>query len=69
MEFPLLTSDEGPSLETSIFLLSFQVVRESLPFAYKLQQVCCRLVALQLSSRYLDAGATSQVDFQNFIKN
>ena len=26
--------DEGPSLETSIFFLSFQVVREPLPFAY-----------------------------------
>ena len=25
---------EGPSLETSIFPLSFQVVREPLPFAY-----------------------------------
>ena len=31
---PLLTPDEGPSLETSIFSLSFQIVRESLPFAY-----------------------------------
>ena len=31
---PLLTPDEGPSLETSIFPLSFQVVREPLPFAY-----------------------------------
>ena len=31
---PLLNSDEGPSLETSIFPLSFQVVRELLPFAY-----------------------------------
>ena len=31
---PLLTPDEGPSLETSIFALSFQVVREPLPFAY-----------------------------------
>ena len=30
----LVTPDEGPSLETSIFPLSFQVVRESLPFAY-----------------------------------
>ena len=30
----LLTPDEGPSLETSIFPLSFQVVREPLPFAY-----------------------------------
>ena len=29
-----LTPDEGPSLETSIFALSFQVVREPLPFAY-----------------------------------
>ena len=29
-----ITSDEGPSLETSIFPLSFQVVREPLPFAY-----------------------------------
>ena len=29
-----LTPDEGPSLETSIFPLSFQVVREPLPFAY-----------------------------------
>ena len=28
---PLLTLDEGPSLETSIFPLSFQVVREPLP--------------------------------------
>ena len=27
------TPDEGPSLETSIFPLSFQVVREPLPFA------------------------------------
>ena len=37
---PLLTPDEGPSLETSIFPLSFQVVREPLPFAvltFKLQ--------------------------------
>ena len=31
---PLLNPDEGPSLETSIFPLSFQVVREPLPFAY-----------------------------------
>ena len=31
---PLLTPDEGPSLETSIFALTFQVVREPLPFAY-----------------------------------
>ena len=30
---PLLTPDEGPLLETSIFPLSFQVVREPLPFA------------------------------------
>ena len=30
---PLLTPDEGPSLETSIFPLSFQVVREPLLFA------------------------------------
>ena len=30
----LLTPDEGPSLERSIFPLSFQVVREPLPFAY-----------------------------------
>ena len=30
----LLTPDEGPSLETSIFPLSFQVVREPLRFAY-----------------------------------
>ena len=30
----LSTSEEGPSLETSIFPLSFQVVREPLPFAY-----------------------------------
>ena len=30
----LLTPDEGPLLETSIFSLSFQVVREPLPFAY-----------------------------------
>ena len=29
---PLLTPDEGPLLETSIFPLSFQVVREPLPF-------------------------------------
>ena len=29
-----LTPDEGPSLETSIFPLSFQVVRKPLPFAY-----------------------------------
>ena len=33
---PLLTPDEGPSLETSNFALSFQVVREPLPFAYQL---------------------------------
>ena len=32
---PLLTPDEEPSLETSIFSLSFQVVREPLPFAYR----------------------------------
>ena len=31
---PLLTPNEGPLLETSIFALSFQVVREPLPFAY-----------------------------------
>ena len=31
---PLLTPDEGPSLETPIFPLSFQVVREPLPFVY-----------------------------------
>ena len=30
----VLTPDEGPSLKTSIFPLSFQVVREPLPFAY-----------------------------------
>ena len=34
----LLTPDEGPSLETSIFPLSFQVVREPLPFAYHWQR-------------------------------
>ena len=33
-ELAVLTLDEGPSLETSIFALSFQVVREPLPFAY-----------------------------------
>ena len=33
---PLLTPDEEPSLETSIFPLSFQVVREPLPFAYQI---------------------------------
>ena len=31
-----LTADEGPSLETSIFPLSFQVVREPLPFVWHL---------------------------------
>ena len=31
---PKLTPDEGPSLETSNFALSFQVVREPLPFTY-----------------------------------
>ena len=31
---PLLTPHEGPSLETLVFPLSFQVVREPLPFAY-----------------------------------
>ena len=31
----VLTPDEGPSLETSIFPLSFQVMREPLPFAYQ----------------------------------
>ena len=35
-ELVLLTPDEGPSLETSIFSLSFQVVREPLPCAYHL---------------------------------
>ena len=30
----VVTPDERPSLETSIFPLSFQVVREPLPFAY-----------------------------------
>ena len=30
---PLLTLDEGPSLETLIFPLLFQVVGEPLPFA------------------------------------
>ena len=34
---PMLTPDEGPSLETSIFPLSFQVVREPLPFAVCIQ--------------------------------
>ena len=29
-DLPLLTHDEGPSLETSIFPVSFQVVREPL---------------------------------------
>ena len=29
----LVVNDEGPSLETSIFPLSFQAVREPLPFA------------------------------------
>ena len=33
----MITPDEGPSLETSIFALSFQVVREPLPFAYRLK--------------------------------
>ena len=33
-DLPLLTPDEGPSLEASIFPLSFQVVREPLPFAH-----------------------------------
>ena len=32
----LLTPDEGPSLETLIFPLSFQVVRKPLPFTYQL---------------------------------
>ena len=36
---PLLTPVEGPSLETSIFPLSFQAVREPLPFAYHLYSV------------------------------
>ena len=31
---PSLIPKEGPSLETSIFPLSFQVVREPLPFVY-----------------------------------
>ena len=30
----LLTPNKGPSLETSILPLSFQVVREPLPFTY-----------------------------------
>ena len=30
----LLTPDKGPSIETSILPLSFQVVREPLPFTY-----------------------------------
>ena len=33
-ELNIRCPDEGPSLETSIFLVSFQVVREPLPFAY-----------------------------------
>ena len=33
---PQPTPDEGPSLKTSIFSLSFQVVRELLPFAYQI---------------------------------
>ena len=31
---PSFIPEEGPSLETSIFPLSFQIVREPLPFAY-----------------------------------
>ena len=34
----LLIPDKGPSLVTSIFPLSFQVVREPLPFAYQCRQ-------------------------------
>ena len=40
----MLTPDEGPSLETSIFALSFQVVREPLPFAY--------MESLQISDQF-----------------
>ena len=42
-----LTPDEGPSLETSIFPLSFQVVRESLPFAYQSNTTGIRAVQFQ----------------------
>ena len=31
----LLLADQGPSLETSIFPFSFQVVREPIPFAHR----------------------------------
>ena len=49
----LSTSDEGPSLETSIFPLSFQVVREPLPFAYhrrKTQRAFTTLPTVNVSS-------------------
>ena len=35
----LLTPDEGPSLETSNFALSFQVVREPLPFVLHIESI------------------------------
>ena len=44
---PLLTPDEGPSLKTSIFPLSFQVVREPLPFAYYCLKIILFLVCNQ----------------------
>ena len=58
---PLLTPDEGPSLETAIFPLSFQVVREPLPFAYVWIKIAlkvpikCSKFARAYSSRNLHA--------------
>ena len=43
-ELNIRCPDEGPSLETPIFPLSFQVVREPLPFAYHWTK--CRVLGI-----------------------
>ena len=57
----LLTPDEGPSLETSIFPLSFQVVRESLPFAYSQSTYT---VGCSNSTRLRLVGLSADCSFQ-----
>ena len=56
---PLLTPDEGPLLETSIFPLSFQVVREPLPFAYQMNKSMC-------NRRTFYAAKLKRVDIRHY---
>ena len=64
---PMLTPDEGPSLETSIFPLSFQVVREPLPFAYQMSQYHRIVTSLKIGRKNADIHALNKNAIINLV--